>query len=664
MRMPSRDYLAAQTFSPAKLHGGLDRYLHDLLGRWRGGERTLRQMQLEAEAMVARSLELKVLSESRLRERVRELETEFRRRKKGYQMNLPSALTVLAEVAERTLGMRPYPVQVLGAMTIYGGGLAEMATGEGKSLTACFPAVLSAWTGRPCHVLTANDYLASRDAAEMVPFYSFCRVSVGWVGGEMDSLHRRNAYDMGVVYTTSKELLADFLRDRLLLAGDPNLGRLQSRNLILPRQFRTDALVMRGIDSVIVDEADSVLIDEAVTPLIVSQTKANQTLTEQACVAAARLADSLSHGSDYLVDLRNRHIHLTDEGREKIEAGGSDLQGIWRSGARRQELVVTSLAARELYRQGQQYVVENGKIVIVDEFTGRLMPQRSWQHGLHQALEVREGLSLSDPGETLARLSFQRFFRFFNKLGGISGTAREADRELWHVYSLPTLSIPTNRPCLRKLLATRVYLDLEGKRQAIADEVSRCRSLGQPVLVGMRNISESEALARVLEQRRIPFELLNAKRHAEEAQIVTGAGQRGAVTLATNMAGRGTDIKLGSAVAELGGLHVIVSERHEARRIDRQLIGRCARQGDPGSARVYVSLEDELFRRFTPEPVRLVLAAALAREVGGAAALVERTLALGQRAAERLAFQQRKSLLSMDDRLAESLSFARSELGC
>jgi len=300
--------------------------------------------------------------------------------------------------------------------------------------------------------------------------------------------------------------------------------------------------------------------------------------------------------------------------------------------------------------------------VIVDEFTGRMMPQRTWRHGLHQSIEALEGLPLSDPSETLARLSFQRFFRFFRKIGGMSGTAREAANEFWHIYELPVLSVPTNKPCIRKVLPGRFYPDQKSKWQAICDEVGACQETGQPVLIGTRSVAASETVAGLLRERNIPFQLLNAVNHREEAKIIASAGQTDAVTIATNMAGRGADIKLGKGVAELGGLHVVVSERHESGRIDRQLCGRCARQGDPGSTRTYGSLEDELVLQYGPKSLLKLVSKTISRSRPESTRLVEHLISLVQQKAQRQAFRQRKFVMQTDDWLTDALSFARSEI--
>jgi preprotein translocase subunit SecA len=580
----------------------------------------------------------------------------FRRQENGCDTLLSNALAIIVEVADRTLGLRPFPVQVMGAMALYRGTLAEMATGEGKSLTACLPAALAAWTGRPCHFVTVNDYLANRDAVEMRPFYAFCGVSVGCVQGGMAPEERRQNYEKGVVYTTLKELVADFLRDRLIIGGLHNASRRLLREMLQPGHRGPEGVVLRGLDTAIVDEADSVLIDEAVTPLIISRAQENKPLVE-ACQTAYDIASMLRLDEDYKKNIKFREVHLTKDGLMKVEEQARMLPGIWRGTARRIELVQQALTAREFYQRDKQYVIQDGKVAIVDDFTGRLMPNRTWRHGLHQAVEAKEGLEVNDPSETLARLSFQRFFRFFRKLSGMTGTAKEAVAELWYIYKLPVLAIPTNRPCIRKMHPDRVFATQDEKWEAVVQEIERWHNTGRPVLVGTRSVRASEKLAELLGARDCPFNLLNAVRHKEEAQIVAAAGEQNRITIATNMAGRGTDIKLGRGVADIGGLHVIATERHESGRIDRQLFGRCARQGDPGSAQAFMSLEDELVQRFVPASMRNRLTSALKRKTPGAGRLSQAGLSHAQRAAKRLAYRQRRNVLQMDTWLEEALAF-------
>ncbi len=642
---------------PDKLHRGLDGLVHGLVGWYHRRGSIAGSLKKEAEEISEAARGLRHSSDRRLRERLEEMRTQFRRQEKAREKLLPDVLATMVEVADRTLGLRPYPVQIVGAMALYRCYLAEMATGEGKSLTACLPAVLAAWTGRPCHFVTVNDYLADRDAVEMRPFYAFCGVSVGCVTGQMPPRERRLNYEQGVVYTTLKELVADFLRDRLILGALHHASRRLLRQILQPQLRELDGLVLRGLDTAIVDEADSVLIDEAVTPLIISRAQENRPLVE-ACETAHSIAASLYLGADYEKDLKYREITLTKEGRSKVEEQTQRLPGIWRGPSRREELVQQALTAREFYMRDKQYVIQDGKVAIVDEFTGRIMPNRTWRHGLHQAVEANEGLGVTNPSETLARLSFQKFFRFFGRLSGMTGTAKEATAEFWHIYKLPVLPIPTNRPCIRKMLPDSVFPTEAQKWEAIVQEIQRWHRTGCPLLVGTRSVKASERLAEMLSARGFEFNLLNAVRHREEAQIVAAAGERNRITIATNMAGRGTDIKLGHGVAEMGGLHVIATERHESGRIDRQLFGRCARQGDPGSAQAFMSADDELIQRFVPAAMRNRLASALKTKTPGTSRLAEAALFHAQRAAQRLAYRQRRNVLQMDTWLEEALSFS------
>lgn len=655
--LPAQDYRRTQIVVPEKLHTGLDGLVNAGIGRYKRRSSVLEELTREAKKVKELSSTYVHISEGRLRETLGQCRTHFRRKLEVSQDILNQALAVMEELSSRNLSIRPYEVQIVGAMALYKGYLAEMATGEGKSLTASLAAILAAWSGRPCHIVTVNDYLANRDAVEMRSFYADCGVSVGCVTSQMDPAQRRENYAKDVVYTTSKELLADFLRDRILLGSYSNAARRSLLHLQPGRAANFKNLVIRGIHTVIVDEADSVLIDEAVTPLIISRPQENQPLSI-ACTAAYKIASNLVENQDYTIDLKYKEVELTKVGRARIEQLAESLPSFWRGFARRSELIEQAITAREFYKIGKQYVVREGKVVIVDEFTGRLMENRTWSQGLHQAVEAKEGLELSAPSETLARLSFQRFFRFFKRLSGMTGTGFEAKNEFWDIYGLPVIQIPTNKPCVRINYEDRVFASADQKFVAIADEVLGMLSSGRPVLVGTRSVAASETLSALLRQRGVEHELLNAVHHAEEARIIAGAGGRGKVTIATNMAGRGTDIKLEMGVAELGGLHVIASERHESGRIDRQLFGRCARQGDSGSAQAFISVDDELIQRFVPNFIQEKLSKAVSSNKKGAQGLTQLAVFLAQRAAQRLAFKQRRSVLKMDTWLEDALSFA------
>jgi preprotein translocase subunit SecA len=636
---------------------GLDAGVNALFGIYHRRSGILGHFKRQAEEIEALAPELAHLSDHLLQERLRKYREIFRRGGRRKEEILMPALAAIREAADRKLGLRPFGVQLMGALAMHNGCLAEMATGEGKTLTAGLSATLAGWTRRPCHIITVNDYLVQRDAEWLKPLYTFCGVRVGYVTAAMDPAARRQGYECDVTYVTSKEVLADFLRDRLRLGEWREPTRRLIRQMIVPHFAPGDGMVLRGLHTALVDEADCVLIDEAVTPLIISTQHKNEALREVVQLAQ-EIAEPFEADIDYQINPRYREVELTDRGQEKLSERCASLHGMWRGPERRLELVRQALLAREFYQKGKQYVIADGKIVIVDEFTGRPMPQRSWRQGMHQAIEAKEQLPITDPAETIARLSFQRFFRLYNRLSGMTGTAREAAGEFWQIYRLPVLTIPTNKPCVREHRPDRIFAKEEDKWLAVAQEVERLHLEGRPLLIGTRSVAASEKLASMLAERGLYFRLLNAVHHQEEAAIVANAGLRSQITIATNMAGRGTDIRLEAGVPELGGLHVIATERHESGRVDRQLFGRSARQGDPGSAQAFVSSEDELLRRYLPAQVLARLKNTLASSWPGRQQVGQAAFALAQRKAQRAAFRQRSAVLRMDDWLEEALSFA------
>jgi len=610
-----------------------------------------------AERILAMEKTFTDMTDPALREVATELRGVFRLGREKHE-DVDRALGLVREISRRELGLNPYREQVAAAVAMIDGCLVELATGEGKTLVATMPAVIAGWRGRGCHVMTVNDYLAKRDATGLRKLYAACGLSVGWVEGQMPTPERKQAYDADITYCTNKEVAADYLRDRL------QMGRLRGLTDALVAKINhggmggVDRLMMRGLESAIIDEADSLLVDEAVTPLIISSEAPNDDQT-QAFEQAALLARDMEHARHYKVNLRYRDVDLTRAGKTHVAELCERLGGVWQSPRMRDELVVQALTARELFLEGQQYVVQGGKVVIVDESTGRLMPDRSWRHGLHQAVEAKERLEISPPKDTLARVSFQRFFRMYRRLSGMTGTAWEARSELWQVYKQATVRIPTHRPCIRTQPPDRVFGLSEARWRAVVQEIQHIHQCDRPVLVGTRSVDASEKLSSMLNALALKHEVLNAVRHEEEAQIIEQAGQPGRITVATNMAGRGTDIKLGPGVAEAGGLHVISTERNESGRIDRQLYGRAGRQGDPGSSSSFVSLEDELIRKYAPRLGRLAAKQAGDREVSGPRML--RLINRAQQRAQRMARGQRKGVLKSDDWLEENLGFAGRE---
>jgi preprotein translocase subunit SecA len=638
---------------------GLDSVVNSAIGKYRRRGKVFADLKAEAEEVEKRAGEFTGLGAGKLRARLAEFREKFRRGGREAEACLVPALAAIREASERELGMRPFFVQLIGALAMHRGCLAEMATGEGKTLTAGLTAVLAGWTKRPCHIVTVNDYLVERDAKRLSPLYDLCGVSVGFVTGAMEPPARQKGYAADITYTTSKEMLADFLRDRLRLGKLHQPTRRLIRRLLGGKEV--EGLVMRGLHTAIIDEADSVLIDEAVTPLIISTTRENVILKE-AGTTAQKIIAGLEEGTHYQRNIRFKEIEMTEAGLQHIEQSAAELPGVWRGDSRRMELAIQALVAREFFHRDKQYIIEKGKVVIVDEFTGRPMPQRTWREGMHQAIEAKENLEISDPSETIARLSFQRFFRCFHKLAGMSGTAREASPEFWQIYRLPVVTIPTNRHCVREHWSDQVFANEEAKWEAIAWEIERIHSTGRPVLIGTRSVAASERLGRMLSAKLLNYSLLNAVRMAEESAIIAMAGDPGRITIATNMAGRGTDILLGKGVAAHGGLHVIATERHESGRVDRQLFGRAGRQGDPGSAQAFVSIEDELIRRYLRPSIQRLLAEAVTRRFSGWEHIARAAFAEAQRRSQQLSYKQRQGVMRADSWLGEALSFAGEEV--
>jgi len=665
VRVPSEDFRRISVMKPAKLPRGADALAVDLLGCWRRRSAVLEALRQEADSVDRMEAGAAARTDTDLQRRLRELAVRFRRGQVDRDPALRlEALAHVREAARRMTGLHPFVVQLMGVLALDRGYLAEMATGEGKSLTAALAAVLAAWRGQPCHVVTVNDYLAERDARRFEHFYRFCGVTTAAVTSTMEPVERRAGYAADITYTTSKEVVADFLRDRLRLGNLPQPERRLLRQILDPRRAGTEGLVMRGLGIAIIDEADSVLIDEAVTPLIICQPRASVSMQE-ATQAAARLTGALREGEHYRVDRQHREIELLDAAEAFLENEVQGMPRFWSGLARRRELLVQAVTARELYQRDRHYVVQDGKVVIVDEFTGRLMPQRTWREGLHQAIEAKEGLVQTPPTEILARLSFQRFFRCYRRLSGMTGTGRETAMEFWRNYRLPVVTIPTNRPCIREQWPDQIFATADARWNAIVDEIVAVHEAGRPVLAGTRSVAASEYLAERLGRRGLRCHVLNAVRHREEAEIVARAGERGRITIATNLAGRGTDILLGGGVAELGGLHVIATEPNESARVDRQLFGRAGRQGNPGSARRFASLNDDLVERFVPNPVRKYLARLVASNAPGELRRRPALLAVrhAQQAAQRLATRQRAAVLGHDTWLDEALSFTGKDPG-
>jgi preprotein translocase subunit SecA len=522
-------------------------------------------------------------------------EVSARLRRNGLQETLiVRAFAVVREAAKRTLNMRHYDVQLLAGYALLRGEVAEMATGEGKTLAATLSVCTAAAAGAAVHVVTVNDYLAERDAKGNLPLYAFFGLSVGVVKQGMSIEERRAQYACNVVYVSNKELTFDYLKDRIAL-GSVSAAQLRLRRLQGARPAPT--ALLRGLHVAIVDEADSVLIDEARTPLIISETLPND-LEDAIYHQAIQLAKRLEKGTDFQV--RDRDVWLTPDGEAQTALYAGEWEGVWKSVSWQKELTTQALTALHLFQCDQHYILVEGKVQIVDESTGRVMPDRTWEHGLHQMIEAKENCAITGQRRTLSQITYQRFFGRYLLLAGMTGTAKEVASELKRVYDLSVTPVPTHRPSRRQRLPDRLFRTSEERWQAVAARAREIADKGRSVLVGTRSVAASEHLSHLLDEQGVAHTVLNARQDEGEAEAVAQAGQAGQITVATNMAGRGTDIKLAAEVEWQGGLHVILTEFHETARIDRQLFGRAARQGNPGTVEAMVSLEDELFQRFVP----------------------------------------------------------------
>jgi len=538
------------------------------------------------------SLSYELLNEEQFRDKIKEIRVKIKRSKgKVKKETLLHAFAIVCEASFRSLNIRPYSVQILGALSMYHNFIVQMHTGEGKTITAGLTAVLYAWGGRPTHVVTSNDYLALRDSETLMPFYELCGLSVGFIGAEMQTEQRGENYKKSIVYATSNEILADFLRDQMQSSSEYNFNTTLLN--ALKNNFNKNR-VLQGLHNIIIDEADSLLADEATTPLIISIPKENKPLTN-AIIFMNDISKSLIKEEHYTLNPKYKEVYLTQEGETFVEKLIENLNPLWKSKNRREYILKQTLVAKEFYFKGVDYVIVDEKLIIVDEKTGRLVPNRSWGNGLHQAVEAKENIPLSPPTQTHIKMSFQRFFRLYKNISGMSGTLQKLESELWYIYNLPTMKIPKRIPNKYKILKEKIVSNKDEKWSIVVENIKEVHQTKQPILVGTRTLEESESLSKALNEIGVPNQVLNALYHEEEAKIIEKAGALSMVTIATNMAGRGTDIKVDKEAVKLQGLYVITTERHSSERVDMQLFGRTARQGQPGMVQRVVSLEDELF---------------------------------------------------------------------
>lgn len=657
-----RGTLNPQTCYPERKESG-DKFL-DRLGsqaewifrhKWANTSRSLRSILKKVDEAGAG---LSSSSDEAIRKKLVELRPLLRRH--GFREDLVAqSFAIIREASDRTLGKRHYDTQMMGGWALLQGVVAEMATGEGKSLCATLPACTAAFASMPVHIVSVNDYLVSRDAAEMLPLYQFFNLTVGEIIHGMQPPERKKAYHCDITYCNNKELVFDYLKDRLVLGSGSNRAQLQLESLY-QSHCRSDRLLQRGLHFAIVDETDSVLIDEARTPLIISCEKGCRHDNDKKIYSQALdLSGFLKEGEDFTLDPGDYSIGLTERGKQHLEAMGEIAGGIWCVKKNREELVSLALAACHRYHKDRHYLLDiEGKIQIIDEYTGRIMPDRSWEGGLHQMIEAKENCAITNKRETIARITYQRFFRRYLLLSGMTGTAAEVAKELWTVYELKTIRLPTHRPLCRRHLPFQMHQAVETKWQAVLHHVMAVHNeTNQPILVGTRSVEASEHLSRLFSEALLPHVVLNARQDRDEAEIISRAGELGRITIATNMAGRGTDIKLALGVKEKSGLHVILTEFHDSRRVDRQLFGRCARQGDPGTCIAIASIEDELVKLFVDSQLKVVQGLFhLCHQIMGLRFYLW-LIRAAQWAAEQRHARSRKDTLETDRRLDKMMAF-------
>lgn len=590
-------------------------------------ERDIKKMrQLVEEKINPQESALKKLSDSSLANKTNEFKARLA---KGETLDdiLPDAFAVIREASRRVLGMRQFDVQLIGGIILHRGNIAEMGTGEGKTLVATAPVYLNALEGKGAHVITVNDYLAKRDSEWMGQVYKFLGLSVGLIVHDLDFEQRKIAYNSDITYGTNNEFGFDYLRDNMVSS--------------------LDQMVQRPLHYCLIDEVDSILIDEARTPLIISGP--GQKSTDNYYVMS-KLVPQLKLGEDYTIDEKQKTVAPTEAGVSKMEKMLKVDNLYDTDNLELNHLFVQALRAQAMMERDRDYVVKDGEVVIVDEFTGRLMYGRRYSDGLHQAIEAKEGLQVQRESQTLATITFQNYFRMYDKLAGMTGTAKTEEQEFIKIYGLEVFQVPTNRPVQRKDLPDVIFKTKRGKYRAVVREIERRHATGQPMLIGTTSIEQSEQLSHMLKEAGILHNVLNAKYHELEAQIVAQAGQKGQVTIATNMAGRGTDIVLGEGVSELGGLAIIGTERHESRRIDNQLRGRAGRQGDPGSSQFFLSLEDDLLRIFGGDNIKKFMEKmGLEEDEEIRSSMVSSAIQKAQKRVEERNFDIRKYVLEYDD---------------
>lgn len=640
-----------------KVHEGLDVITHNIIGYFKQKKYNYESLKNRAEAIYSRSLFYSSLDLDTLQKDIKGLKPHFATNKITNSV-IDESLAIIVEICDKTLDKRPYVVQIAGALALFEKYVVEMSTGEGKTLTSSLASILFAWQNKPCHVFTSNEYLASRDAQLMGPLYENCLVSVGFVSTDMQKNEKIENYKKDVVYTTSNAVLADYLRDEMAVdySFDSQIELINSLKTGFEKYQRT---LVRGIHTAIVDEADSVLADEALTPLIISVQQEDKELQES-ILLANKIALSMNKNLHYKSNKLFKTIEFSPSGQEILEINEKYFPKKWSTKSRVEYLIRQALIAKDFYKLNKQYIVKDGKILIVDEKTGRIMSSRSWSGGLHQAIEAKEGLTFTNPTKANSKMSFQKFFRMFKILCGMTGTVKNIEKEIWQIYNLNIAKIPTRLE--KKLIIKKdiIRKNESEKINEIIKEIKEVQITNRPVLIGTRSIIDSSAIyEKLVKEGFTNIEILNAINSEEEVAIISKAGELGKITIATNMAGRGTDIILSNESIEAGGLHVIATERNESRRVDLQLYGRASRQGQPGSASAILSLDDTIVKLYIPKFIINFLQKNFNTEFNKNLAI--NLYKICQLIAEKNASKTRRKMLAIDYNFHKKMSFAKSK---
>jgi len=643
--------------SEKKVYEGLDVFTHNLIGYFKQKQYKYKNLEKRAKNIHLKSLEYSKYDLEFLHKEIRKLKPFFMRNKLTTPI-IDDALSIIVEICHRSILNRPYVVQIAGALALFEKYIVEMATGEGKTMTLSLSSILFAWQNKPTHLFTSNEYLASRDTELMRPLYENCLVSVGFVSSDMQNDEKIQNYKKDVVYTTSNAVLADYLRDEMAVEYkfDSQMELIHSLKKDFKKHERTLA---RGLHIAIIDEADSVLADDALTPLIISFQQEDKEL-QKAIIVANKIANTMKNKFDYESNKLFMTVDFLLQGEDVLRNCAKKFPKKWSTKSRVEYLIRQAIIAKDFYKLNKQYIIGDGKILIVDEKTGRIMSSRSWSGGLHQAIEAKEGLEFTNPTKANSKMSFQKFFRMYTVLCGMTGTVKNIEKELWQIYELNIAKIPTRLKKNIKINKDSISKNEIEKIEKIIEEIEKIQATNRPILIGTRNIIDSKLIYNELVSKGYKnIEILNAVNAEEEVDIISKAGELGKITIATNMAGRGTDIKLSQESILAGGLHIIATERNESRRVDLQLYGRTSRQGQPGSASTFLSLDDNLIELYVPKFLIKLLKDSINLSISRNIAI--NLYKICQLIAEKNASATRRKMLAIDHDFHKKMSFAKTK---